>query len=128
MFTRPQLIILGIFGFIALFVLFILVTGVGLKEPQSGKAQLAFWGVDDPAAWNEAIAAYEKTNSGAVITYTQIPENQYEARLVDALAAGEGPDMFMFRNTWLSKHGNKILPAPASLIVPDSLRELFPQA
>lgn len=78
-----------------------------------GTADLQVWGVfDDNRAFSDAISAYQKLHKGVHITYTEIPYADYETRLVNALAAHQGPDIFMIHNTWLARHGDKVFPLP----------------
>ncbi|HEY4496596.1 MAG TPA: extracellular solute-binding protein [Candidatus Paceibacterota bacterium] len=125
----PKTILLGIIGLIVLAVVLI-ITGVipGLRPPQAFKTELSMWGLeDDSAAWKSVIAAYQVQNSRISINYTGFSIEEYEQRLVDALAAGTGPDIFMFHNNWLLKHKNKIFAAPAEVATPITVSELFPQ-
>jgi ABC-type glycerol-3-phosphate transport system substrate-binding protein len=128
-FTKQQKIILGAAGGIIFF--FILVfAGIipGLRQGLGPAAKLQFWGVGDTdTTWAAAINVYTSAHPNITINYTQIDEAAYEAKLVDALAANGGPDVFMFKNSWLDKHKNKITPAPADLISPASFQNLFPQ-
>jgi ABC-type glycerol-3-phosphate transport system substrate-binding protein len=39
----------------------------------------------------------------------------YEAAVVDEIASGTGPDIWLIRNDWLGKHEGKITPMPATL-------------
>jgi len=128
-FTKNQKIILGIGGAIILF--FILVfTGIipGLRQGIGPAAKLQFWGVgDDSQVWSSAIAAYSQSRPNATVQYTEFNSSDYESKLVDALAAGQGPDVFMFNNSWLSKHKNKVTPAPADLVNIVTFQNIFPQ-
>ncbi len=127
-FTQSQKIILGIVGFIVLFfVLVILGVIPGLR--QSGpSANLKIWGVGDSnSVWSASIQAYQQTHPNVSITYTQVDQSQYESKLINALAAGDGPDIFMFNNSWLPKQGDKIVPAPSSLMSTSTFESLFPQ-
>ena len=74
---------------------------------------LQVWGVfDDRTAFDSAIKAFEKNNQNIKIEYTSVPFADYENRLLNALAAGTGPDVFMIHHTWLPKHIDKIQPLP----------------
>ena len=44
--------------------------------------------------------------------------DSYENDLRDALAAGNGPDVFLIHNSWLTKHQDKLSPAPDSVLTP----------
>ena len=52
--------------------------------------------------------------------------NSYDRALLDALAAGEGPDIFAIRNTDLPRMLNKITPAPETFTLAQ-IRNIYPQ-
>jgi len=100
----------------------------GSKPDNGPKAELVFWGVGDSrTVFENAISGYESTHPNIKIKYQQFDESDYENELLNAQAAGQGPDIFMFHNTWLPKHYNKISPASAEQISLISFRNLFPQ-
>lgn len=127
-FTKPQLIILGVVGFVAFIILLIIVFGFGLRE-DVGRAnvELEFWGVgDEPKVWQETISKFESTYPNVRVRYTKFDVTTYEKQLIDALAAGSGPDVFMFHNTWLPKHANKIVQVSQGQLTLSTFRNLFP--
>ncbi len=128
-FTREQKIILGIGGAIVLF--FVLVfAGIipGLRKDIGSSVKLRLWGVgDDNIVWQSVISKYAASHPNVSIQYTKFDTADYESKLIDALAAGTGPDVFMFRNSWLAKQGNKVIPAPADLINIATFQNDFPQ-
>jgi len=125
-FTRSQLIILGIGGFIVLSFIIIIFSGIGLRADRNPTI-LSVWGIDNPVVFEAAKSSFSAENPGVQIVYTQFPEESYEKELIDALAAGQGPDVFFFRSDWMREHGNKIVPAPQRLFTVAKFTELFPQ-
>ncbi|MBI2013431.1 MAG: extracellular solute-binding protein [Candidatus Colwellbacteria bacterium] len=123
--TKNQKIIIAIaIGVVFLFSLLLI---VGRRPPQSSVAQLSFWGLEqETPAWNALIGAYSTLHPRTRITYTGFDEDVYEKTLLDNMAAGTGPDVFIFRNDWFTKHKNKIVSAPADLISPATVTEKFP--
>lgn len=88
------------------------VGGVGGEQEQ---ATLEFWGVfDSRQDLVSAFGGFQKLEPGIRINYKQIPFEDYERELINALAAGIGPDIFMIHHTWLAKHGDKLAPMPAT--------------
>lgn len=109
---------------VAIFLVVILILG-GLGDGE-GRRQvtLEMWGVFDPAtAFERTINNFQLQNQNIKVRYRQIPYEEYERTLVQALAAGTGPDIFMIHNTWLPKHADKMRPLPTDLKVND--RPLF---
>jgi multiple sugar transport system substrate-binding protein len=123
-FSKRQLLILaGVAGVIAVLVVAIV---LGRRGGGGGKSSLTVWGVFDNAdAYGEIFRAF-KRDTGISVAFVQKDISTYETELVDALAAGRGPDVFMMNNAWLAKHAEKLVPAPAAVIAPAEVRDLYP--
>lgn len=106
---KKVLIIAGIAGLVIILILII-----GLKRNQGGgSVTLKFWGVyDDMSFYSDLISAYQKENKNVTIKYEEKPFDTYEKDLINALAAGTGPDIFSIHNTWLPKYKDKIVFMP----------------
>jgi len=137
--TRNQIIIIGIAGLIVLFfVLLFLGLIPGIKPPGSGGGTLApssqtkinFWGVSEANNGNaiqSIIDEYSKINNTVSISYRQFDNpDTYEKTLLNALATGQGPDIFMLHNTWLPKHLSKLAAVPETIFNLGYLQQLFP--
>ncbi len=92
-------------------------------------AKLSFWGVSENAkGYEPAFQEFKKTYPGVEITYRGFPSvSQYESALLDALASGNSPDLFMLSHRGTRKWLNKITPIPQALFTPAMLRASFPQ-
>lgn len=124
-FSKSQLIILGIGAAIILAVILIILGGG--RRPVSERAQLSFWGIESSGYFSAAIEEFEKNHPGNRIVYRRIDEAIYEKELIDAFAAGSGPDVFMFGSKWLARHSNKVSPAPVEKMTMSRFSDLFPQ-
>ncbi|MHC4397652.1 MAG: hypothetical protein ACYS1A_18570, partial [Planctomycetota bacterium] len=118
-----------IFGTLALIVIIGILFFVG-RKPRSqdrgvGVDSLTVWGVVDAEKNWAGFVNQISTLTGVTLRYQQIPEDQYEQVLLDALAADEGPDIFAFHSTWLARHGNKIVVAPVEVISQKIFQETF---
>lgn len=119
-------------GLIIVTAVVLLFTGVlpGLRE--KGGSQIAgtltIWGVfDDERTFTDTlIAPFALKYPKVAVTYRKLDEHTYEQDLINALAAGTGPDIFMIKNTWLIKHADKLSPAPETTMIPPKVAELFP--
>ena len=56
--------------------------------------------------------AYRQLHPNVEIVYTKKIIENYEKDLLNALAAGSGPDIFSVHNSWLPEYTDKITPAP----------------
>ncbi len=116
--NRLMYILVGIIV-VAVFITVVLV----LRNVGSTTAKpvtLQFWGVfDDHNAFDKVIANFKAQNPGIDVKYQMFTFEQYEQGFLNALAAGTGPDILMIHNTWLPKHGDKLIPMP-STGVPDT--------
>lgn len=96
----------------------LLLSGCGCKkvDPEQYKLSLEIWGpLDEGDAIYEAIGNYQKINRKITsITYKKISGDTYQKELTEALASGQGPDILLINNTWLSSFSNKVVPAPAA--------------
>src|SRR3989344_3648886 len=115
--TKLQMVLIGGAIFLALIVLLVIV-GIlpGLKNEQLGKAKLTVWGFDEPKIFNEIGNKFIEENSGASIKYQQKTLSNFEEELLNAIARGESPDVFVLPSTYLKKHLDKLSSAPALLI------------
>lgn len=129
--TRTQLIILASAAFLIL-VFALIFTGVlpGLRSRQAEQTlqgSLVVWGVrDSESVFSSLIDRYTSLHPNVSISYIQKNEETFEQDLVNALAAGTGPDIFMFKNTWLPKHFDKIIPLSANQFPITQFRQIFP--
>lgn len=96
------------------------------KEQAPTPATLEFWGVfDDSSVYEGLIRKFNQSYPYITVNYHKKSQATYEKELVDALAAGRGPDIFMIQNNWLPKHGNKIYPADTRIFTVKEFGETF---
>lgn len=120
------------------YILFILIlvatvlifTGQGCKkkktETQVQKIEINWWRLwDSQDIFDDQISAYQKAHPGVKINYRKLTYTEYEKEVLDALAAGKGPDIWSIHNTWLPKHIDKLASMPDSIMTPDVYRETF---
>ena len=113
----------------ALFVSVLLLSGCGLKGSGDDpyRLPLEFWGVfDDSDAYNDVFQQYRAVNPHVSdITYRKFDEATYQKELLNALAAGNGPDIFMIRNSWMGAFKDKIIAAPEYQLTEKAVRDNF---
>ncbi len=104
-----------------------LLSGCGSDPAEQYKITLEVWGTfDDSDAYEEIFATYEEMNPHVQISYRKLPLESYKQDVVDALASGNGPDIFMIRNAWTADFADKMLPAPTGFIPEKTFRDNFP--
>lgn len=131
--TTNQIAILFGGGLIALVLVLVLV-GIlpGLRtsetDPAKVEAALSWWAVgDDQTTLGPVIQSFNAKYPNAKIAVRSFSDfASYDRALLDALAAGEGPDIFAVRNTDLPRMLNKIVAAPETMTL-TQIRNIYPQ-
>lgn len=94
--------------------------------PPKTPVTLQFWRVfDDSAVFEPIIEEYKKLNPHVTIDYKKLTVTEYESTVINALAAGNGPDIWSIHNTWLPKHQEKLSPAPSDLLSLQAYEDTF---
>ncbi len=113
--SNPVLIsVLG--GIVIVVVLIMIAFGVlpGGREDRQQQVTLEFWGIDDPSFWtgNDFADGLRDALPHIMVNYQRFDEATYETTLLDRIAAGTGPDIFVLKNSWIERHRDKIFPLP----------------
>lgn len=112
--NRTTLIIIGI---VVLLLIMGIIFFLGKKPSTPAPAALEFWGVgDDEEVWAGTLAAFQEKYPYISLTYRQFTGENYEENLINSLAEGRGPDIFMLKNSWALKHKDKVYPLPQNLL------------
>ncbi len=120
---RYRLIIFTVIGILVLLAVLAFVFG---RKGGGGEAiSLEFWGTGPAGNWSQIIAAYQKDNPQVSVKYIAKDASRYERDLVEALAAGVGPDIAVINNVWLGKHLNKLSPAPSQVLSIATFKDSF---
>lgn len=107
----------------------LLLSGCGCKgpDPHQYDITLEVWGPqDDSYTYLDIFDTYKKINPNIQnIVYKKLTIDTYKQELLEALASGQGPDVFLIHNTWLPGFSDKILPAPVSVFGEQQFRNNF---
>jgi len=130
-FSRNQIIIIGAVVAVVLFFVLLFMGiipglkpagsgGLGIGGPTGGQqTKLAFWGTaggNNANAIQKVIEKYSQKDAAVSVSYKEFDNAaDYEKSLINALATGHAPDIFMFHSGWLRKHYDKVYPAPDTL-------------
>ncbi len=88
---------------------------------------LVFYGLyDSSEIWDPFIRAYETSHPNVQIEYKRFNnEAEYWSLIVNELAEGEGPDIFLMNNGWIPFQTKKLTPAPSAWADPKTFRDLY---
>ena len=103
-----QLIILGLFIF---FIVVAVLVFASFTGGNSGRdiGDVSMWGTFNEDVVEGYLRTLADENSEVNnIVYTQIPEENFQFQLVEALANGTGPDLFVLDQSNLLRHWNKV--------------------
>ncbi|MBI2033617.1 MAG: extracellular solute-binding protein [Candidatus Liptonbacteria bacterium] len=125
--SKKQILILGGGGALVLVLIILIFLNLRSSSPQSQAVTLTVWGFEDRNAFDAILQGYKTLRSNVTISYEKIEENNYESVLLNALASGQGPDVFMIRNRALPREKNKLAPAFPQTFTLLNLQEQFPQ-
>lgn len=128
--TKAHLILYGGIGAITLLAILVL-TGVipGLRESEPPTFTLTVWGAGDPEdLWQDLARKFREQNPSASVTYVPKDPGTYETELVNALAAGKGPDIFILPDVKIADYRDKIRPLAEGALgyQKRALRAVFP--
>jgi len=113
-FTKKQFIIIG-GGVLLLILIYVAITFGARPASQSAKVTLTVWGTDPNSVFQDLAGTYKTADPGATINYTQIDPANYQSKLLNAFAAGTGPDIFEITNRELPQWESVSAPIPATL-------------
>ena len=125
---KKQIAILG-GGVLVVIVLIIIIMANLQGEPAgpgTADARLTVWGPLGDFEGKYLTDSYAAIEPMVDIQYRSIDRADYEQTLLDALAAGEGPDIFMVNNRSLPMQAAKLSPLSLEAFPMTSFRELFP--
>jgi len=115
--------------FAALLLFFIVFLVIKMIIPRlKGQAikEIVWWGLwEDEVIIKPLIEEYEGKNPGVKIKYVKNSPQDYRERLTNALAKGEGPDIFRFHNTWVPMFANELDNIPASFMGAGEYAQVF---
>ena len=120
---KGRLIIIGIILLVIVLGVVIYIFGARNPGDRPETVELNFWGVFDRS---DVINQIASGIPGFEVSYREFDPQTYEAQLIDALAAGRGPDVFMIHSSWLPKHFNKLAPVSELQLSLETFRNLFP--
>ncbi len=97
------------------------------RGAQTEQITLTYWGLwEPPELIQPLIDQYQATHPNITIKYEKQNPQQYLERLKSRIAAGAGPDIFRFHNTWTQVLQNELAPLPDSVMSKETYLKTFP--
>ncbi len=130
-FTQKQIVIIGA-GIVLLAAVFLFIsTGIKKAPVVLQPYVVTVWGTESRALFDDLSLAYAGVRPNAIVNYLQFDPATYENKLVTALAAGNGPDVFEIGNRSLARWKSLLAPLPTSTffsgqIDPPKMQAIFP--
>lgn len=117
--------------FIKLFSLLLVVVfisaGCGSStQKNSGPITLKVWKTfENRQRFEPLFEEFKKTHPNVTIEYVKKNVESYEQDLLEALATGQGPDIFSIHNDWLPRYLDKTVPAPDATFIYKNYKDAF---
>jgi len=121
--TRFQIILTAIFGFF-------IVVGVLVFSAYKGSgaqaATVVVWGTIPQSEFSQILQQTTLLNNDAYhVQYVEKSADTFDAAFIEALASGNGPDLFMLPSDRIVKHFNKILEIPYDVFSERQFKDAF---
>lgn len=103
-------------------------SGCFKSTPPTYKVDLEIWGLfDSNDAYGKIITQYRELNPYlGGIKYKKLEVETYKKELIDAMASGQGPDIFLMNSAWLPGFKDKIEPSPEWITNEQEFKNTFP--
>jgi|GEM_PF-1309122 len=113
-------------GVVLIVIIAVLSLVLGRGNQQPGEVTIKIWSpFDEREAYSQLLGTYLANHPQVKIDFQYISAadaKDYEAKVVNAIAAGTGPDIWLIRSDWLPKHQTKLTPAPKNIQWGDSAK------
>src|SRR3989338_4991209 len=108
-FSVFQVILLSVFGAIAISGMLIFALFVGAGAGNS-IGPITIWGTLEPNAFAVVLRqASENDKRLSQVSYVEKDAATYEEELTEALASGQGPDLFLLRQDFVMRNRGKVI-------------------
>jgi ABC-type glycerol-3-phosphate transport system substrate-binding protein len=125
-----QYLVLIVFGFLGLFGVLVFSGIIPLGGTTSNyMGEVRVWGFIPEREIGSILEDFKRNYEGSFgVSYEYHDRNSFDSEFVNALAKGDGPDILMFPNDLIIKHGDKILQLPYSAYSERLFKETFAEA
>lgn len=109
-----QIILIAVFIFAAIFGLLVFSGAIPLGDnnKEGGQGTVILWGTFKSEHVLSLLEEFNNANPSFVVQYVQKSSKDFNQELLEALASGQGPDMFFLSGNLAFHYNNKILAIP----------------
>ena len=121
--TKFQLILTGVFG---VFILLGVIVFSAYRGSSGDAVTVVVWGTMPQSSFSNVIketSLYQ--NKEYNVQYVEKSRAEFDADFIEALASGDGPDLFMLPSEKILTHRNKIFPIPYNVFTARQFKDSF---
>ncbi len=124
-----QIILLGVFGSLAVAGVLIFAFAVGGNKSGAGVGKVVIWGTLDQNAFNVVLDEASQADQGLLqVSYVRKEAASFEQDLSDALAQKTGPDLFILSSDYAVKDEPKVLSIPYDQLTKVTFQSVFAES
>ena len=121
-----QVIIMAVFGFVALAGIFLFANFKGFNNGVTPLGTVTIWGTLPADAFSSTLATLKQGHQEYMgISYVEKPAATFNEDLAEAIASGQGPDLVIITQEELLETRNKLSVIPSSSISERTFRETY---
>ncbi|OGH11697.1 MAG: hypothetical protein A3B38_03340 [Candidatus Levybacteria bacterium RIFCSPLOWO2_01_FULL_36_13] len=118
-------IFIGVLVFLVIIMVLFFAASKLLNKESSG-VNLTFWGLwEDGKTMQTVLSDFERQHQGVKVNYSREDLKQYKDRLLTRTEKGNGPDIFLYHNTWRTVLSDILLPLPSSVVSAQEFNNYF---
>ncbi len=123
-----QLIIIIVFIAAAIFGVLVFSGAIPLGKTEGSLGTVVLWGTVPTQAISSILKDFNTVNKTFVVNYVQKSSDTFNQDLLEALAAGTGPDMFFLPDNLVFNYANKIFTIPYASYPLTTFKNVFASA
>jgi ABC-type glycerol-3-phosphate transport system substrate-binding protein len=124
-----QLVIVIVFIFLAIFGILVFSGAIPIGgESEGSLGTVVLWGTVPQGVISEALAHFNDANRQYVVQYVQKSPASFDRELLEALAAGRGPDLFFLPDNLVYQYSDKIFTIPYTNYPISTFKNVFAAA
>jgi ABC-type glycerol-3-phosphate transport system substrate-binding protein len=119
-------ILLGVGLFATLFAVLIFSGKISIGgKDVTAQGEVQLWGTLPESEMNAVVQSFNPQAKTYAVRYTYVPENEFNQRLLEALASGTGPDMIIGKYQMILSQEARIYPFPTNSLPEKTFKDTF---